>query len=206
MNAFEKAKKIGVDLKATAGKAAFNFLPYVSMVEITKVATFGAAKYPPGWTWTKPNDNWREVYGSAVARHAMKWLDPTMPDVDIDVDPTTGRDVGSGLSHMAHAGFNAMICLWHEARERRERRGEKLNDLVVSWSSNVECGDSYTLLHIRLNGSLIEDEQGRSVLFIFPGSDFPKPGCKFTLVWRGAEHRIEVENMTDDRETVVCRS
>jgi hypothetical protein len=203
MNAFEKAKQLGVDLKATAGKAAFDLLPYVSLVEIVKVAMFGAAKYPPGWTWTKPSANWRQVYGSAVARHAMKWLDPTMPDVDIDIDPETGDDLGSGLSHMAHAGFNAMICLWHEARERREA---KLNSRVVAWSPSAERGDSYKLLHVKVDGSLIEDERGRSVLFIFPGDSFPRPGREFTLVWRGAEQRIEVKKMTDDCGTVVCRS
>ena len=118
--AFDKARELGRDLKQTKGKAALHLLPYRALVEVARVASFGAAKYPPGWTWIHTRDNWRQVYGGAVLRHASKWLDPTEPDVDVDIDPETGEDLGSGISHMAHAGFNTMICLWHEIREHLE--------------------------------------------------------------------------------------
>ena len=113
--AFEAAKKLDQDLKITSGKPAVHFLPSVALLAISAVFAYGASptKYPPGWTWAKPRDDWREVYGGAAYRHLIAYIDPTVSDIDDAVDE------GSGLSHLAMAGANVMIALWHEARVSR---------------------------------------------------------------------------------------
>lgn len=214
MSAFEEAKKLGRDLKSGIGKAALNLIPYDAIVEIAKVASFGAAKYPPGWTWTSTREGWREKYGSAVVRHAIKWADPTLPNVDVDIDPSTGDDLGSGISHMAHAGFNAMICLWHEVREIRERResqpmipssvvvrpiagralkGHSLVNVLLPLSQ-IEC--PWNTIKGRggwLDSRVIIDSQGRWVVFECPNS--VAAGDEVTVVVGGAFKTVLVDRV-----------
>lgn len=114
----KKVMEVARDLKQIVGKVRVEFLPSEAEFEIARAFEFGANKYPPGWTWRHTREGWREIYGGAAKRHIMLWLDPTVLDFDVDINKD-GVDVGSGLSHLAHAGCNIMICLWHELRERR---------------------------------------------------------------------------------------
>lgn len=81
------------------GKFDLDLIPYDSVIEISKVLTFGATKYTP--------DNWKKGLSikkcmSSLLRHAFSYM------MGEKVDPETG------LSHIAHIGCNVMFILWYE--------------------------------------------------------------------------------------------
>ena len=98
-------------------KPKMYLLPPKSMVEVSKVLTFGAEKYGP--------KNWRELedlqnrYSSAALRHIFAHLD----DSELDED--------SGLSHLAHAIccllFKLEIELENASKENQKERSRKSN-------------------------------------------------------------------------------
>lgn len=66
-----------------------------ALLEVSKVGTFGAAKYAPNnWKLVNP-----ERYEDALFRHLLQWQG------DEPVDKETG------LSHLAHAAWNALAIL-----------------------------------------------------------------------------------------------
>lgn len=66
-----------------------------ALLEVSKVGTFGATKYAPNnWKLVNP-----ERYEDALFRHLLQWQS------DEPVDKETG------LSHLAHAAWNALAIL-----------------------------------------------------------------------------------------------
>lgn len=75
----------------------------MALNEVAKVATFGAEKYTPsGWVSV---ENAKERYTDALYRHLLASV-------------TEHADAESGLSHVAHAAWNALALL--ELRQRGE--------------------------------------------------------------------------------------
>lgn len=85
------------------GKTRMALFSSVAMEEISKVLTFGAAKYDDH-NWRK-GMKWSRV-ADAVLRHMFAWLRGE------DKDPE------SGLSHLAHAGCGIMFLLDYELNRR----------------------------------------------------------------------------------------
>ncbi len=92
-------KEVGV--KHDSGKPMFHILYWPAIVELAKVATYGASKYPSPDNW-KHVDNAVERYSSALMRHYTawrggEWLDPE-----------------SKLPHLAHLLCCACYLMYHE--------------------------------------------------------------------------------------------
>ena len=94
-------------LKYDSEKPKMNLLPPKAIVEISKVLTFGAAKYDA--------ENWRKLddlqnrYTAGALRHIFAHMDGE------ELDPETN------LSHLAHA----MCCLLFKLEIELEERAEK---------------------------------------------------------------------------------
>lgn len=90
-------------LKFDAGKPIFTCLDAESILEVGKVAAFGAKKYS--------YDNWRLVvdgerrYLNALWRHLLAHQSGEF------------RDQETGLPHLAHAGWNALAALFFARKE-----------------------------------------------------------------------------------------
>lgn len=89
------------DIKPRLLKDALHLLPAKPLRAISSAMLDGATKYKP-WNWTQETDDWRDIYGRALASHVAKWLDPTEPDYAED----------SGVHHLAHAGACILIILF----------------------------------------------------------------------------------------------
>lgn len=85
-----------VGKKYDGGKPMLALLPFIALIEIGKVMTFGAAKYG--------KDNWKLVepakYEHALFRHLFAWMSGE------------DRDEETGLLHLAHAGCNILFLLY----------------------------------------------------------------------------------------------
>ena len=86
--------------KYDTGKPQWYLLPWMAVLEIVKVLTYGATKYDP--------DNWQRVphakqrYFDAMHRHIYAWW------TGEPIDPETG------FHHLAHAGCCLLFLLWFE--------------------------------------------------------------------------------------------
>lgn len=83
-------------LRYNSGKPRLGLLPWLPLVEIAKVLTFGAKKYTA--------HNWRaglkyEDTMSSMLRHLAAWSEGEENDEE------------SGISHLAHAGCNLLFLL-----------------------------------------------------------------------------------------------
>lgn len=83
-------------VKHDSGKPRFSLIPAEARLEVAKVFTHGAKKYPPG-NFRKGAD-WSR-YIDAMYRHMSAW------EMGNDLDDE------SGLNHLAHACACAMILL-----------------------------------------------------------------------------------------------
>lgn len=93
------------DLKPRSGKPPMWLLPYKPLRAIVSALHDGATKYEPNG-YREYTEDWKEVYSSALLRHVMQYMDPDCSDYDDD-------EGGSGLHHLAHAGANVVILLYH---------------------------------------------------------------------------------------------
>ena len=90
--------KAGV--KYDQAKPRLDLIPPGPLFELAKVYAFGAEKYTP-YNWRK-GMKWSRIYG-ALLRHLMAWWDGE--DVDLE----------TGMSHLIHAGWNAITLLCYES-------------------------------------------------------------------------------------------
>lgn len=97
-----EAKVVDANLKKHS-KAPLGLLPAKPLRAIAGAMLNGAKKYK-AWNWTTRSKKTRRVYTDALLRHVTAFADPTESD----------RDADSGLHHLAHAGANLLILLWHE--------------------------------------------------------------------------------------------
>lgn len=100
---YQEAPEPAEGVKADAGKARWDLVPWAGMTEVVHVLTHGAAKYAPD-NWKKVPDH-RRRYLSAALRHMTAWA---LGEI---------RDAESGRPHLAHA----VCCLLFLI----EREGEK---------------------------------------------------------------------------------
>lgn len=83
-------------IKHDGDKVRMDLLPATPLLEIGKVATYGAKKYADR-NWEK-GMSWGRMY-AAAQRHLLAFWSGE------DIDPE------SGLPHLAHAGFNILALL-----------------------------------------------------------------------------------------------
>lgn len=88
------------DLKPRNIKAPLHLLPARALRAVASAIEDGAVKYAP-WNWLEQKDDYREVYGAAMARHVCAFNDPTESDYAKD----------SGVHHIAHAVACGLILL-----------------------------------------------------------------------------------------------
>lgn len=88
-------------LRYDAGKPRYDLLATGFIVELAKVAEFGAKKYAPR-NWEK-GLSWGSTFRAAMS-HMIKW--------------SLGEriDEESGCSHLAHAAWNMMALWWFQDR------------------------------------------------------------------------------------------
>lgn len=89
-----------MNLKPRSSKAPLWLLPARALRVIAGAMENGARKYAP-WNWTSDHEGDRELYTSALLRHATALADPTEPDYDED-----------GIHHAASIGACAVILIW----------------------------------------------------------------------------------------------
>jgi hypothetical protein len=88
--------------KEDGGKIRTDLLPVEPLMEIAKVLTMGAKKYPER-NWEDGMD-WHRPYG-AILRHLFAWW--------------KGEDLDeSGLSHLAHAGCEVLFLLEYHLKQK----------------------------------------------------------------------------------------
>lgn len=90
-------------VKHDSSKVRLELLSMIALIEIGKVATFGAAKYDDN-NWRK-GFKWSRLLGAAL-RHLFAFIGGE------DKDPE------SGLSHLAHAGCCILFLLEHEVTHK----------------------------------------------------------------------------------------
>jgi hypothetical protein len=92
--------------KHDEGKLRYDLVPAVSLCEVVKVITFGAAKYGElNWQGV---ENARARYCAALMRHVEAWRGGEA------VDPETH------IHHLAHAACNCLFLLWFELTGKRD--------------------------------------------------------------------------------------
>jgi hypothetical protein len=84
-------------IKFDTGKDRWDLLPLGLVTHIVKVFTFGAQKYAPN-SWQNLPDGYNR-YKAALFRHIVKHEDGEIYDNE------------SGLPHLAHAAWNALVLL-----------------------------------------------------------------------------------------------
>jgi hypothetical protein len=89
--------------RANVGKLPWNLLPWDAMVEVAKLFQKGSQKYEPR-NWEK-GLSYDETFASLM-RHATDWY------------LRKGKDERSGLSHMVHVIWNALVLVAFEVRGR----------------------------------------------------------------------------------------
>lgn len=83
--------------KHDQGKPKFSLIPQAALLEVAKVATFGASKYGPrNWQGTK---NLQDRYTDAAQRHINAFLRGETHDAETD------------LHHLSHAVCSLMFVL-----------------------------------------------------------------------------------------------
>lgn len=92
-------------MKADAGKARWDLLPWAALSVVVEVLSYGARKYAP--------ENWRHVpdardrYTAAALRHIAAWRMGERVDAE------------SGLHHLAHAVCCLLFLLAFEVEQAR---------------------------------------------------------------------------------------
>lgn len=94
------------DQKTQLGLVILGFAE--SLLEISKVADYGAKKYAPN-NWKKL-ENGQDRYTNAMLRHLLA------EQTDGPLDPETG------LLHSAHAAWNALARLWFQLKDQNLER------------------------------------------------------------------------------------
>lgn len=89
-------KKDGIAVRSALQKVRFDLLPWVPLVEVARVFTFGAHNYGDR-NWEE-GFSWSRCIGSTL-RHFVKWL------------LGEERDDESGLHHLAHSIANLLFLL-----------------------------------------------------------------------------------------------
>ena len=79
----------------------FSLIPWSSVAEVARVFSWGAGKYA--------DHNWRKGYPwswsyDALQRHLTAWW-----------DSPHANDPESGMSHLSHAAWHALVLLWFQA-------------------------------------------------------------------------------------------
>lgn len=104
----------GEFVKNDTGKVQMALIPPEALLEVAKVFTHGAKKYPRdnfriGTIWSR--------YADALARHLNAWL------------LREDNDTESDINHLAHIAANAMILYvlqrWSLGTDDRPHYGEK---------------------------------------------------------------------------------
>lgn len=90
-------------LKLDQEKVRLDLLPFVGVLAVGEVLTYGAKKYAPN-NWRKVDD-WRARYFAAALRHLVAY------GRGEKVDPE------SGLPHLAHAACSLLFMLEMEQAE-----------------------------------------------------------------------------------------
>jgi len=90
-------------MKYDDDKPPLGLIPPETLIEISKVFGFGAAKYGiNNWRDDGNTTSWIRTY-SSIQRHLNAW------HAGEDIDPE------SGLNHLAHAATQIMILMIHES-------------------------------------------------------------------------------------------
>jgi len=90
--------KQGDGIKYDTKKPRWSLVPLNVIEDIVRVATFGAEKYEDNnWKYVEPGP---DRYFSALMRHLAAW------------QAGEANDPETGLSHLAHAGWNVMALAW----------------------------------------------------------------------------------------------
>lgn len=93
-------------IKYDDGKLRYNLIDPEFEEDIAKVATFGFTKYGK-LNWQKVNEG-TERYFNALRRHIKAW------------EKGEKIDKETGLSHLAHAGWNCMALLWFDKQRSKK--------------------------------------------------------------------------------------
>lgn len=125
--------KVSDGKKYDGEKPQMYLLPPKSMLEVSRVLTFGARKYDP--------ENWRKLenlqnrYSSAALRHIFAHIDGSKLDDD------------SGLSHLAHAIccllFKLEIELENGSKEDKKERSREFDGREYSTSYRLAPAHFY---------------------------------------------------------------
>ena len=99
-------------------KPRWELLPLDAVEEIVKVYTMGAKKYADNAWKTIPDAHRR--YLAALFRHIAAY------------ERGERKDSESGLSHLAHAAWNAIAILWLDLHKIEEKNNEGENDIGIT--------------------------------------------------------------------------
>ena len=127
-------------IKYDSEKPKMNLLPPKAIVEISKVLTFGAAKYDA--------ENWRKLddlqnrYTAGALRHIFAHMDGE------ELDPETN------LSHLAHA----MCCLLFKLEielEERSKKEKSRDELNLETALSSKLGSKVTIEDTKGKGKMV---------------------------------------------------
>ncbi len=171
MTKFKVALMKGV--KHSDGKARFDLIPPLPLIEVAHVYSVGAEKYEDrnwekGVPWCK--------YFAAMQRHMQAWL----AGEDCDEE--------SGLHHMAHAAWGCLTLIEYarthpELDDRTQYKVEKVST-VYKGASKQECsGGSAMRAHREAALRAMNDGEGRKAdpIFYKAGLDHMRDRAKQAL-------------------------
>lgn len=132
-------------------KLRWRNFPLFLMRPLAEVGQFGEGKYSM-YNFLKGGE--QNQYLDAIKRHLDKYEDPTLPDVDHE----------SGVSHLAHVAWNALVGMYMMANypELDDRFKLHLEDDVINDIPNElkEFLDNKGLLEDYIINHLAEKEHG----------------------------------------------
>lgn len=99
----EESEEVETARKDDQGKDRWDLMPFMPLLLITEVITYGAKKYGAD-NWQKL-DNGTNRYFAALMRHLTAWR------------MGESHDEESGLHHLAHAGCCIVFLLWLEGEK-----------------------------------------------------------------------------------------
>ena len=106
-------------IRETAGKSPVTLIMSKALIEVAKVAEFGAKKYSPhnyrkGMKWS--------FFTDAILRHMIKYCTGQKLDFDPKCEKCINKTCKdhSGLSHLAHIAWNSLAILEFEVEELGE--------------------------------------------------------------------------------------
>lgn len=92
--------------KFDQGKLPYDIVPWDAVEKIIEIMQYGAKKYGKNNWQNLPDFNDR--YFAALERHIIAWRKGEKLDSE------------SGLSHLAHAGCNALFLIWKSLQEEKD--------------------------------------------------------------------------------------